>query len=297
MALDFNSVERPFRKLRKSLKGFSESPMPEDVHALRTKTRRVEAIVQALQLERNAVGSDLLECLTPIRKAAGDVRDMDVLVGLSSSLKPGGEDQCLVQLLEYLGRRRAKDAAKLHKAIVARQRDTRYYLKECVKFIEDAISSSKTNIPNGQQAPINAMAVSLQIEAELRDWPKLTAKNIHPYRLKVKELRYILQLAESSNSKFIEALGKVKDQIGAWHDWTELTAISKQILTHGPACQLSRQILRARTELVKALGVANEMRTSYLNKVTTRYAGKKSSKSSPVPMNASLIGATSRLAG
>jgi hypothetical protein len=46
MALDFNSVERPFRKLRKSLKGFSESPMPEDVHALRTKTRRVEAIVQ-----------------------------------------------------------------------------------------------------------------------------------------------------------------------------------------------------------------------------------------------------------
>jgi CHAD domain-containing protein len=113
----------------------------------------------------------------------------------------------------------------------------------------------------------------------------------------VKELRYILQLAESSNSKFIEALGKVKDQIGAWHDWTELTAISKQILTHGPACQLSRQILRARTELVKALGVANEMRTSYLNKVTTRYAGKKSSKSSPVPMNASLIGATSRLAG
>jgi hypothetical protein len=47
---------------------------------------------------------------------AGDVRDMDVLVGLSSSLKPGGEDQCLVQLLEYLGRRRAKDAAKLHKA-------------------------------------------------------------------------------------------------------------------------------------------------------------------------------------
>jgi CHAD domain-containing protein len=169
MALDFYSVERPFRKLRKSLKGFSEGPMPEDVHALRTKTRRVEAIVQALQLERESVGSDLLKCLAPIRKAAGDVRDMDVLVGLSSSLKPCGEDQCLVQLLEYLGCRRAKDAAKLHKAIVARQQDTRGYLKECAKFIEDAVSSSKTNISDGQQVSINAMAVSLQLEAELRD--------------------------------------------------------------------------------------------------------------------------------
>jgi hypothetical protein len=78
----------------------------------------------------------------------------------------------------------------------------------------------------------------------------------------------------------------------------ELTTIAKQILNHGRTCPLNKQIQqRARTELVKALGVANEMRTRYLNKVTTRYAGKKSSKSSPVPLNASLIGPTSRLAG
>jgi CHAD domain-containing protein len=118
---------------------------------------------------------------------------------------------------------------------------------------------------------------------------------MHPYRLKMKESRNILRLAESSDSKFIEALGKVKDQIGAWHDWIELAAIAKDILNHGHACQLSRQIhQRAKTEFLKALDVADAMRKRYLNNEAPRYAGKKSS---PAPLNASVIGATSQLAG
>jgi CHAD domain-containing protein len=138
----------------------------------------------------------------------------------------------------------------------------------------------------------NSMSVSFQLEAELANWPKLTEKNIHPFRLKVKELRYILQLAKGSNSKFIKALGEVKDQIGAWHDWIELATIAKNTLKHGGECVLNRQIqLRTKTEFIKALKAANAMRARYFSEETARPLGKKS----PPRLRASVISATSRL--
>jgi CHAD domain-containing protein len=295
MALDSKSLVRPFRKLRRALKDFSDVPIPEDVHALRTQARRVEAAVQALQLERKAVGSNLLKSMKPIRKAAGDVRDMDVLVGFASSLEHGAEDQDTVQLLEYLGSRRTKAAARLHKIVASRRQEMRKYLNQCLRLIEDEISPSKKALSEGHQLSINAMAVSLQLETELADWPKLTTENIHPFRLKVKELRYILQLAEGENSKFSEALGEVKDQIGVWHDWTELATIANKVLNQGHVSPLSRQTQeRAKAEFVKALEAANAMRTRYLNKEALRGTRKKGS---PTRLNASTIAATSRLAG
>jgi CHAD domain-containing protein len=292
MALDFNSVQGHFRKLRKSIQGIRESPMPDDVHALRTQTRHVEAILLAFQLERKAVGSELLKSLKPIRKAAGDVRDMDVLIGFSSSLERAVDDQCLVQLLEFLARHRAKSAAKLHKAVVDRRHEARKSLRRCIRHIEDAVSSSKTSLSDGRKMSTNSMSVSFQLEAELANWPKLTEKNIHPFRLKVKILRYILQLAKDSNSKFIKALGKVKDQIGAWHDWIELATIAKNAFRHRDECVLNRQIQqRTKTEFIKALKVANAMRARYFNEESARHPGKKS----PPRLRASVISATSRL--
>jgi CHAD domain-containing protein len=293
MSLDFNLVQDYFRKLRKAIKGIRASSMPDDVHALRTQARHVEAILLAFQLERKAVGSELLKSLKPIRKAAGEVRDMDVLIGFSSYLERAVDDQCLVQLLEFIGRHRAKSAKKLHKAVVNRRREARKSLRRCIRRIEDAVSSSKTSFSDSRMMSTNSMSVSFQLEAELANWPKLTEKNIHPFRLKVKELRYILQLAKGSNSKFIKALGEVKDQIGAWHDWIELATIAKNALKHGDECGLNRQIqLRTKTEFIKALKVANAMRARYFNSETARHRGKKS-----LPrLKASVISATSRLA-
>ena len=61
---------------------------------------------------------------------------------------------------------------------------------------------------------------------ELNRWPEFNAENLHAFRIKVKELRYVLQLAKDPDLKFVNALGKVEDQIGDWHDWQQLAEIA-----------------------------------------------------------------------
>ncbi len=276
MALDPKLLQKPFRKLRKVLKHPSKISTPEDVHGLRTQTRRTEAIVHATMLDRKGDGSRLLKALAPVRKAAGALRDMDVLVGFSSSLAGDPHDQCLVQLLEHLGNRRFKAAAELHDTTARKQKEVRRYLKRCYRRIKKKLDPSSKNGQRTRKLSTNAMALSLQLTTELANWPKLTSQNLHPYRLKIKELRYILQVAQGSSTQLIEALGEVKDTIGEWHDWDDLAAIADKILEDGAACKVSKQIRqRVKEEFDKALTVTNAMRRHHLSTTVSHVNGQR----------------------
>src|ERR1700751_2602183 len=98
MALDQAQLEKTIRKLRKLLKNMPKQPSPEQVHDLRTRIRRLEAITHALMLDRQREGRRLLNVTTSIRRRAGQVRDMDVLTGFASTINVNSEDQCRVQL-------------------------------------------------------------------------------------------------------------------------------------------------------------------------------------------------------
>src|SRR4051794_11061283 len=119
MALDVNSIGKSFKKLRKLLKNFPNPPAAEDVHDIRTHTRRIEAIVGAFQLDGKKAGKSLIKHLKPIRKAAGDVRDMDVLTDLAASIEPNGDSDCRLKLIQHLSGRRTKAATKLVKQVKA----------------------------------------------------------------------------------------------------------------------------------------------------------------------------------
>ncbi len=295
MALQLKAAQKPFRKFRKILKGFSQPPAPDDVHVLRTQARHLEAVVHALQLENQAAGSDLLKVLKPFRKQAGQVRDLDVLIGFSSSLEHEADDQSLVNLLEGLSARRKKAAQELSETVSAREQKTSKLLKRCLKLVEDETGSRDANARDGRQVSIKPMARALQLQAELAEWPPFTAKNIHPYRLKVKELRYVLDLGEGTESRFSAALGEVKDQIGVWHDWSQLARISRKSLRNGNGPKLLKQIrARASQEFDKALHLGNVLQTHYFSGPGVSVPGKKA----PVlAISASAIKRTSRLAG
>ena len=79
MSLDPRQLGSRIQKLRKSLKNFSKNPTVEEVHDLRTRTRRVESILQALDLGSGGNERRILAGLKTLRKRAGKVRDMDVL--------------------------------------------------------------------------------------------------------------------------------------------------------------------------------------------------------------------------
>jgi CHAD domain-containing protein len=270
MALDPDRLQKPLRKLRKRLKHFSGIQSPDEVHRLRTQTRRVEAVLHAAMLDRKKSGRRLLHALAPVRKAAGKVRDMDVLVGFASSLATKSPDECLVELLEYLGKRRATAALRLHKVLSKSQHETRRKLKRCSRMIEPQAKSAEGNVKGNSTIATDERAVSIQLEAELERWPKLNAGNIHPYRIKVKELRYILQLAEDRDVDFIRALGDVKDRIGEWHDWSELASIAAKLLDK-PRCKLVQRIgNKVNKEFKAALTVTRAMGKRYLNSAAQR---------------------------
>ena len=76
----------------------------------------------------------------------------------------------------------------------------------------------------------NAHSAALSLVEEIVHWPHFDRHNIHDFRLRVRELRTLLQLNPGSHTKLIDALDHLKDVIGEWHDWYELSKFAGAIL-------------------------------------------------------------------
>jgi len=229
MGIDPDNMKQPARRLRKSLKS-PPSDLPIDfVHRLRTQTGRLEAIIAASVLERKKLGRQLLKTIRPVHKAAGEVRDMDVLAAKARTLS-GRRNDSVARLVKHLVDTRIKNARALLQTVAKKQKKARRNLKGFSKQIAQKLSA-KNSGPNAEPAHnwLKADAIS-GLAAELNQWPELGAENLHTFRLKVKELLYVLHLVGSADAEFIEALVKAKDEIGDWHDWYQLARIAEQTL-------------------------------------------------------------------
>jgi CHAD domain-containing protein len=228
MALDPDALHKPVRRLRKLLKRMPKRPVPGDVHKMRTSTRRLEAALTALSMKpMRALGG-----LSRVRRAAGKVRDMDVLIHFASTVHPDGEDECSVQLLEHLGAQRRKHAKRLH-AVVDKYRGS---ARKSLKKTEHQFDAVELGGPK-------AAAIAIGLEHELMQ-ERLGRQSLHTYRLKVKQLRNTLRLAQAGDGELLDALTDVKDSIGEWHDWESLLAVAKDALDHGAKCGLLRTLKR-----------------------------------------------------
>src|SRR5690242_3274481 len=107
MGLDSEQVHKPVRKIRKLLKRLPKQPNPEQVHQLRTNFRRLEAVLASLSLDQKE--HRLLKQLGRLRRKAGGVRDMDVLIGYVPTVQADREQTCAVRLLEHLGGMRRRE--------------------------------------------------------------------------------------------------------------------------------------------------------------------------------------------
>jgi CHAD domain-containing protein len=267
MALDADRIGKTSRKLRKLMKKAPKRPTPDQVHALRTNIRCLEAASETVGPNPSRRERRLLRDLRRIRKRAGKVRDMDVLTADAASLHLVQEQECAVELLQYLGAKRYEHAGRLHAALRQTGKDLGRRVKKFSKRLAKRIPKSGQGPSNGQPpAPTEAAAVAIRLSSELTMPPNLNRKNLHPYRLKVKELREVLCLAEKpANPEFIDVLGKVKDAIGDWHDWEELVAIAPRVLNHGVNCKLLAKLKEiSREKYDRALSLATRMRKQFL---------------------------------
>jgi CHAD domain-containing protein len=269
MAFDVEKIEKSERKIRKFLGKNPKRPSSDAIHNLRTRTRSLETVFNTLNLRPKRKTKRALRELSLIRKRAGRVRDMDVLTADVLHIKHEGDQDCFVQLVEYLGEKRNKSAKKLRRVIKARGSRFLSHLQQSIKRVDKTLQRSASN-PSDSDATQMTMAKVIQLSTGLQEPRTLTRKNLHFYRLKVKELRNILQLSDQpGDTAFYEKLGDVKDAIGDWHDWEELLTIARKRLDHGSACRFTREVREtADSKYERALSLTNELRAQYLNRRT-----------------------------
>ena len=268
MAIKEETIQEPVRKLRKLLKKMPSPPTPQEIHGFRTSSRRLEAAMQALSMvsgrERRIV-----KRISKLRKRAGKIRDMDVLTEHASSIDAGPkEKECMVQLLEHLGAERQQQVRKFDSATQKYGPKLRRRLKNTESDLENLLNRSRGNGSRGNDASGNAGASALKRIVDLEVPARLNKTNLHQYRLKVKELRDLLLLADTRGAKppeFVTKLGDVKDAIGEWHDWEELTKVAGQVLEHGSRCQLIRELsVTSEQKYNHALSLTQAMRKKYI---------------------------------
>jgi CHAD domain-containing protein len=275
MAHELKRARKALRELESGLKKLSVNPRPSEVHRLRIAARRVEAIVTALRPSHENRARRLLKSIGPMRKAAGGVREIDVLLANARRLARYSVGEALTRLLEHLCRARQKRVKKLRRRIEHGMCATRTELKEYSKLLGPDLVSAKSNAADEvpAQRPPRLRLAAMEAAHEL-GWPsKLDAKNIHAFRLKVKRLRYILQLSDDADAVFLGTLAAVQGAIGDWHDWQQLRTVAREVLTRGGDEALLERIDRiVQRTLEQALTTANSLLGRYLASPTLALA-------------------------
>lgn len=249
-----SEVRRPIRELRKSLRDLPGNPPQRAVHNLRTRSRRLEAISTALPRNGNGTARQLLKSIKPLRKAAGEVRDMDVLEAKVRLLFRRTHNESFERLLTHLKTVRAQSARELIESLSNDRKEICRGLKQFSKEVKHYFSDS---YPDARQAE--------RLFEELSHWPRLSGANLHQFRVRIKALRYMMQLIEGANSDFMDMLEKAKVRIGAWHDWQVLHGIAKEIFDATSDGAALASIAEAESRNFKtAMQAAQALRRRYL---------------------------------
>ena len=269
MAGELERVRKVLRELGKAIESLNGESAPKDVHKLRTSSRRVEAIAGVLEAADGKKSRRLVKSIEPVRKAAGGVRDMDVLLADARKLARYCDSESLHHLAAHLKTARRQYAGELQHALHHRRKAVLQDLKEYSKFVaslaKHAQSASRSGA-NANQSQENIHSSATNVLRELGDWKPLDAENLHEFRLKVKQLRYTLQLDAQADASLVEALGDAQRRIGAWHDWHQLGEVARGVLVlEEDRALLDRIGKTVKRRFDRALAAANSLRGKYLN--------------------------------
>jgi len=203
-----------FQKLERDLVKLASKPQAQNVHRLRTGTRRLQLLLNDLAPELDRSQKKLLKLLGRLRKRAGKVRDLDVQLAALRSLKIPREPRRKTQLINELIEIRRHQEKKLRKAV---DDDT---VREIRKRLRRA---RKDFDPKASGDPLAVARVMLEA-VHLGDG-KLTEALLHQYRILSKRARYTAEFGGQTpeTRQFIAGVKRIQDTLGDWHDWLILT--------------------------------------------------------------------------
>jgi CHAD domain-containing protein len=239
------------------------APKVEEVHHLRTGTRRVEATLETFAREAGARGlgqgaeaarQQWLRQLKKVRRAAGTVRDLDVHRELlADNFLPTTDtapDKVAADLAEAAAAAATGSIAITPLMEQARSLDA--WLKSRRSVAADALCAMLDDHAKGlldaeqqfmgeiakrrsvlQRAHRPAVRLALEDYLRLMDaMPLLDEENLHDFRKGAKKARYVAESDESDPpaKATAKAIKRVQDAIGDWHDWVVVAEEAHQAL-------------------------------------------------------------------
>jgi CHAD domain-containing protein len=254
MRVNIEKAVQPLERLRKLLKKIPPDLAPEYVHKLRTQSRKLEATAHAISPPRDRGARRLMKLIKPVRKTAGKVRDMDVMIEKLVSIAKGmGNDggDAILRLTEKMGAARERSADRLGELLKQKRKSARKKLRRFAKRVKKAGSDQKTE----------SEATPQILAAELQHWPRLKPENLHEFRIHAKELRYILQLEPGIDEHILNAFARLKDVAGEWHDWLQLRQFAAKVLDNKENHEILRRLSGIEREKLRAaMAAANAVR-------------------------------------
>jgi len=223
-------------------------PKPKPVHLLRTTTRRIEAQLTLLSLlphlpPHRKPAKKAQRLLKELRRAAGQVRDLDVQCDLIKDKTSTNTQKESLQLRNTLKHQRIQTEADLIQILDKHQSKLALTLESLLETLVPAerLSLSPTDLTHLTQSWFTRNIPSTYDDPD----------QLHTIRKVAKLARYIAENAPKSARtprKLAASFESLQQSGGEWHDWLILAAIAQDHL--GKSSPLTQTLHRqCRTSL------------------------------------------------
>ncbi len=270
-----STIAHPIRTLREHVTALEAAitlcfaePAPKPVHRLRTSTRRIEAQLMLLELlpalpphEKDTRKARRL--LRKLRRAAGQVRDIDVQSDLIAAETPEDAPKSIQkksrQLREALERQRTAAAQRLIQILKKHQAKLALTLESLLATLAPA--EPLTLAPTQLSALIHSWFTQNMPNEPVSDPDD--PEHLHAIRKTAKLARYLAENAPKSARtprKLARTFESVQQAGGDWHDWLILSTIARDELgkssplteSFAKKCQSALRTYRKRLEALPA---------------------------------------------
>jgi len=238
MLLRQKRIQELCKDLSNAISNLPDEVSRKRVHSLRVAIRRIEALIRFAHPSVKKKEAKAMREMKALRRQAGKIRDIDVHLRLLGAFANGSTAADRRMLTDILKRKRARQAHRLESE-VAKLADTR--------FLQRIRKVAKSSIPPSDAAsaatagPLDLATTELaELGSEVARRFELKPSMLHQARIRLKKIRYLAELDESSEPQqaLLADLKTAQDALGEWHDWELLTATAEKYFGDRINCAL-----------------------------------------------------------
>ena len=245
-------IQRLQQSLDRELEGLSRAVTPDTVHGTRTAARRLRAVLRAFRRELNPAALRRYgAALQDLARDLDAVRDADVAqltISSRSQKRFGATHEGFDGLKALVAKNRSRAVRDLQSAMDA---DT-----WSARFVNLQLVASDPGLIVESQEPMTSIALRVlqrRLRAALR-YRGQAPRALHRLRLKIKTLRYLLELCVTAHHGMaraeLEQLRELQDCLGDLHDaWCLRRVLKNQSRHRGAAAELSANLKARQNEL------------------------------------------------